>query len=225
MGTSSQASSHGFLREPVNALTHLAGAVLSLAATIVLVVMARSSTTALVAFLIYGASSVVLFSASTALHSVFAGPRLERWLRRMDHGAIYGLIAGSYTPIALVAMQPEYATWGWWLFGLVWLFAVGGLLFKTFWLGAPRWLSTALYLAMGWLVVVAIVPVAKALGLENMIWLGIGGFFYSVGAVVYALKRPRLWPATFGYHELWHLFVLAGWGCHLVIMLRLAAGV
>jgi len=143
----------------------------------------------------------------------------------MDHGAIYGLIAGSYTPIALVAMQPEYATWGWWLFGLVWLFAVGGLLFKTFWLGAPRWLSTALYLAMGWLVVVAIVPVAKALGLENMIWLGIGGFFYSVGAVVYALKRPRLWPATFGYHELWHLFVLAGWGCHLVIMLRLAAGV
>ncbi len=225
MSTSNTLGPNRGLREPVNALTHLAGAVLALVATIVLVVMARSNSTALVSFVIYGASSVLLFSASTLLHAVRAGPRLERWFRRMDHGAIYGLIAGSYTPIALVAMQPEFSVWGWWLFGLVWLFALGGLLFKTFWLGAPRWLSTALYLAMGWLVVIAIVPVARALGLENMIWLGLGGLFYSVGAVVYALKRPRLWPEVFGYHELWHLFVLAGWGCHLVIMVRVAAGV
>lgn len=212
------------LKEPVNALTHMAGAALAVAATVVLAVLARGDTTALMAFLVFGLASVILFTASTLLHAVRAGPTGERWLRRLDHGAIYVLIAGSYTPITLVAMQPERAVLGWWLFGLVWLCAVGGLVFKTLWLGAPRWLSTALYLAMGWLVVLAIVPVARSLGTVNTVWLALGGLFYSVGAVIYALKRPRLWPDVFGYHELWHLFVLAGWGCHFVMMVRLAAG-
>lgn len=211
------------LREPVNAITHMVGAALALAATVVLAVLAWGNGMALVAFVIYGLSSVILFTASTLLHAITAEPPVERWLRRLDHGAIYVLIAGSYTPITLVALQPEYATWGWWLFGLVWLCAVGGLFFKAFWLGAPRWLSTAFYLAMGWLLVIAIVPVTQSLGLTNMVFLALGGVFYSVGAVIYGGKRPRLWPNVFGYHELWHLFVLAGWGSHLMIMLRLAA--
>ncbi|MBX3139826.1 MAG: hemolysin III family protein [Trueperaceae bacterium] len=212
-------------KEPVNALTHLAGAVLAVGATVALAVLARGDAMAVAAFLVFGATSVLLFTASTLLHAVRAGPGAERWLRRFDHGAIYLLIAGSYTPITLVALQPQRATLGWWLFALVWLCAVGGLVFKTFWLNAPRWLSTALYLAMGWLVVLAIVPVARSLGTANTVWLGLGGLFYSVGAVIYALKRPRLWPGVFGFHELWHLFVLAGWGCHLVMMVRLGVGV
>lgn len=213
----------GGLKEPVNAVTHLAGAVAAAAATVALVVLAAGEPLALVAFGIFGASSVLLFTASTLLHAVRAGARTETWLRRLDHGAIYLLIAGSYTPITLVAMRPAYPGWAWWLFGLVWLFAAGGLLFKLYWIRAPRWLSTALYLAMGWLVVVAIVPVARSLGATNMWWLVAGGLSYSVGALVYGTKRPRLRPPGFGYHELWHLFVLAGWGCHLVLMLRLAA--
>jgi hemolysin III len=147
---------------------------------------------------------------------------LERWLRRLDHAAIFVLIAGSYRPSALIAMPPRFSGWGWTLFGLVWGVAVAGLIFKLLWINAPRWLSTALYLAMGWLVVLAIVPVAKSLGVTNMSWLGLGGAFYTVGAVIYATKRPNPWPGVIGFHELWHLFVLAGWACHLVMCFRVA---
>lgn len=215
-------SATGPFKEPVNAITHLVGALFAVAATVALLLVSDGSPRTVVSLAIYGVSSVLLFSASTLLHAVRAGPRLERWLRRLDHAAIFVLIAGSYTPIALIAMQPSFAGWGWTLFGVVWGIALAGLVFKLLWIGAPRWLSTALYLAMGWLVVLAIVPVARSLGLTNMTWLGLGGAFYTVGAVIYGLKRPNPWPGVFGFHELWHLFVLAGWGCHLVMMFRVA---
>lgn len=213
----------GPFKEPVNAITHLVGAALALAATVALLVISRGGARATVSLLIFGLSSVLLFSSSTLLHAVRAGPRLERWLRRLDHAAIFVLIAGSYTPIALIAMQPRFSGWGWTLFGVVWGIALAGLIFKLLWIGAPRWLSTALYLAMGWLVVIAIVPVARSLGLTNMTWLIVGGLFYTVGAVIYGSKRPNPWPGVLGFHELWHVFVLVGWGCHLVMMFRLAA--
>ncbi len=215
----------GPFKEPVNSITHLIGAVLALVATVALLFVSNGGARAIVSLLIFGLSSVLLFSSSTLLHAVRAGPRLEQWLRRLDHAAIFVLIAGSYTPIALIAMQPQFSGWGWTLFGVVWGIALAGLVFKLLWIGAPRWLSTALYLAMGWLVVIAIVPVARSLGFTNMSWLIAGGLFYTVGAVIYALKRPNPWPGVLGFHELWHLFVLAGWGSHLVMMFRLAAAV
>ncbi len=221
-GDASNVSTKGPFKEPVNAITHLVGAVLAVVATAMLLLVSDGSPRSVVSLAIFGVSSVALFSASTLLHAVRAGPEVETWLRRMDHAAIFVLIAGSYTPIALIAMQPHFSGWGWSLFGVVWGIAVAGLIFKLLWISAPRWLSTALYLAMGWLVVVAIVPVARSLGVTNMSWLIVGGLFYTVGAVIYALKKPNLWPGVLGFHELWHLFVLAGWGSHLVIMFRLA---
>ena len=218
----SNVSSRGPFKEPVNSITHLLGAVLALVATVGLLLVSDGSPRVMISLAIFGLASVLLFSASTALHAIRAGPRLERWLRRLDHAAIFVLIAGSYTPIALIAMQPDFSGWGWTLFGIVWGIAIAGLVFKLLWIGAPRWLSTALYLAMGWLVVIAIVPVARSLGLANMTWLVLGGLFYTVGAVIYALKKPNIWPGVIGFHELWHVFVLAGWGSHLVIMFRLA---
>lgn len=212
------------LREPVNSLTHFFGVLAAVAATVTLLLISGGGARALLSFAIYGFSSILLFSASTLLHAVRAGPNVERWFRRLDHAAIFVLIAGSYTPIALVAMQPRFAGWGWTLFGVVWGVALAGVLFKLLWITAPRWLSTGLYLAMGWLVVAAIVPVARSLGTQSTIWLAVGGLFYTVGAFVYAAKRPDPVPGVFGYHEIWHLFVLAGWGAHLVIMVRLAAG-
>lgn len=210
------------LREPVNSVTHFIGALAAVAATIALLLISGGGARAVISFTIYGLSSILLFSASTLLHAVRASANVERWFRRLDHAAIFVLIAGSYTPIALVAMQPQFAGWGWTLFGVVWGVALAGVLFKLLWITAPRWLSTGLYLAMGWLVVAAIVPVARSLGMENTIWLAVGGFFYTVGALVYATKRPDPVPGIFGYHEIWHLFVLAGWGSHLVIMICLA---
>lgn len=210
------------LREPVNSLTHFFGVLAAIAATVALLLISGGGVRAVVSFAIYGASSILLFSASTLLHAVRAGPNLERWFRRLDHAAIFVLIAGSYTPIALVAMQPRFAGWGWTLFAVVWGVAAAGVLFKLLWITAPRWLSTGLYLAIGWLVVAAIVPVTRSLGTQSTIWLAVGGLFYTVGAIVYATKRPNPAPGVFGYHEIWHLFVLAGWGAHLVIMVRLA---
>ncbi len=211
-------------REPVNSLTHLAGILLAAVATVVLQVVTDGGVLARVALALFGFSSVLLYTASTLLHAIKADPAKETWLRRLDHGAIFVLIAGSYSPVVLIAMQPDFATWGWILFGVVWAAAVAGIVFKLLWITAPRWLSTALYLVMGWLVVVAIVPVVNSLGEVNTWWLAAGGLFYTVGAVIYATKRPDPVPGVFGYHEIWHLFVLAGWGAHLVMAFRLAIG-
>lgn len=207
-------------REPANAVTHLVGAVLALVGAIALVVASDGDPWRTTAFAIYGTSLVVLFTASTLLHSLDVPPRAERALRIFDHAAIYGLIAGSYTPIALITLQPENAAWGWTLFGVAWGFALAGIVAKVLWIHAPRWISTGLYLLMGWLAVVAVVPLVRALPIGGIAWLAAGGLFYTVGAVIYAAKRPDPAPEVFGYHALWHLFVLAGSACHFVMMAR-----
>lgn len=211
-------------REPVNSLTHLAGIVVAVAATVLLQVVTDGGALGRIALALFGFSSVLLYTASTLLHAIKTDVAKETWLRRLDHGAIFVLIAGSYTPVVLIAMQPDFAVWGWVLFGVVWAAAVAGIVFKLLWISAPRWLSTALYLVMGWLVIIAIVPVVRSLGPTNTLWLAAGGLFYTVGAVIYATKRPDPFPKIFGYHEIWHLFVLAGWGAHLVMAFRLAMG-
>jgi hemolysin III len=206
------------LREPVNSLTHLAGALLSVAGTVVLVGLSRGEPWRVASFAVFGLSSVALFTASTLLHALWAGESAQRWLRRADHGAIFVLIAGSYTPLALVTLRVAAPAWGWALFAGVWGLSLLGLVAKLAWPLAPRWLSTALYLVLGWLAVVAIVPIKRALPAGGLAFLVAGGLFYSVGAVVYALKRPRLRPGVFGFHELWHVLVLAGWTSHFAMM-------
>lgn len=205
-------------REPANALTHLVGIVLALIGAVALLVLSEGEPWRTVAFSVYGVSLVVLYTASTLLHSLDVGPSAERALRIFDHAAIYGLIAGTYTPVTLVTLQQENAAWGWTLFGVAWGFALLGIVFKIVWIGAPRWLSTGLYLAMGWLALVAIVPIVRALPAGGVAWLVAGGAFYSVGAVIYATKRPDPFPESFGYHALWHLFVLAGSASHFAMM-------
>jgi hemolysin III len=206
------------LREPVNSLTHLAGAVLSVLGLIVLLVLSAGEPWRSVSFAVYGSSLVLLYAASTLYHALHAGERRLRQLKRLDHIAIFALIAGTYTPITLVTLQQGHAAWGWAVFGAVWGFALLGVLFKLLWLGAPRKLYTALYLLMGWMSLIAIVPIAQAMPVGGLAWMGLGGLCYTVGAVVYALKRPNF-TASFGFHELWHVFVLAGSACHFVMML------
>lgn len=210
------------LREPVNSLTHMLGAGLALVVTVVLLFVARGDALTYFALSVFGLSSVLLFTASTLLHAVHAGPVAANMLRRFDHAAIFVLIAGTYTPVLLMAVLPAAPRLAWWLFVVVWVIALAGVIFKLYWITAPRWLSTGLYLAMGWLVVLAIVPVARALGASGTTWLGIGGLFYTVGAVIYGSKRPNPWPGVMGFHEIWHLFVLAGWAAHVVMVFLLA---
>ncbi len=207
-----------YVKEPVNSFSHLVGVFLSIAAMVVLIVMSGPDPWRIVSFTIYGASGIVLFTASTLLHTIIASERVEYVLRRFDHSAIFIYIAGCYTPIALVSLRPEHPVWAWVLFGSVWALAVAGTIFKVFWFTAPRWLSTALYLGMGWIAVLAISPMLSVLGLGAILWLAAGGLFYTVGAIIYALRWPDFRPGIFGYHELWHFFVLAGSICHFMMM-------
>lgn len=209
-----------WLREPVNSLTHGLGVLLAIAGLVVLVVLSAGDPWRTVAFAIYGATMILLYLASSVMHGAKVRPGVLRWLRLLDHAAIFLLIAGTYTPIALVTLKAVSPGWGWSVFGTVWGFALLGVVFKLVWLEAPRWLSVVLYLGMGWLALVAIVPLLQALPWSGLTWLLVGGLFYSVGAVVYARKRPDPWPGTFGFHEIWHLFVLAGSISHFVLMLR-----
>jgi hemolysin III len=211
------------LREPVNALTHGFGVVASIAALVVLLIVAAGDPLRSVAFAVYGGSMIALYAASAAMHAARVGPRALRRLRLLDHAAIYLLIAGTYTPITLVTLMEVSPAWGWSLFGVAWGFAALGVAFKLLWLDAPRYLSTALYVAMGWMALIAFAPLLRALPPAAFAWLLAGGVAYSLGAVIYARKRPDPWPKRFGYHEIWHLFVLAGSASHFVLILRYVA--
>jgi hemolysin III len=203
------------IREPVNGASHLLGLVLAGAGTILLLRMAKSPGE-LVAFGIYGASLILLYGASTLYHTLTVPERPRRALRTLDHIAIYFLIAGTYTPVALITLKGPL---GWTLLAAVWLIAIAGIPFKLFYLHAPVWLSTGTYLAMGYLALVAVGPIAEAVSAGGLAWLIAGGLAYTVGAVIYARQRPDPFPGRFGHHEIWHLFVLAGSGCHFAFML------
>lgn len=210
------------LREPVNGLTHLAGVLLSVAALVVLLRMAilARSPREVIAFAIFGLSQIALYTASTLYHSLPLAPAGVAWLRRIDHMMVFVLIAGTYTPICLVALD---GGWGWSLLAVVWGLAIGGLILKSRWMHAPKWLSTGIYLLMGWTALIAAPVLVHKLPAGALAWLLAGGIIYTVGAVVYALKRPNLIPGVFEAHALWHLFVLAGSACFFWMIVRYVA--
>lgn len=204
------------VREPFNGLSHLAGALLSLAGLLFLVALSVGKPWHLTGFAVYGISLVVLYLASTLYHSLPGTPQQVGRLLAFDQVAIYLLIAGTYTPLCLVPLR---GPWGWSLLAVVWGIALVGIALRIGWRGAPPWLPVVLYLFMGWLSLAAVQPLASRLPSAAMAWLFAGGVVYTTGAVVFALQRPRLWPGVFSWHELWHVFVLGGSACHFVLML------
>jgi hemolysin III len=197
------------IREPVNALTHLLGAVAAAVGMVVLLVNGAENDSArqVVAFAIFGTSLVLLYATSGIYHSLNLSDRGLAVLRRLDHMMIYVLIAGTYTPLCLVLLRGRL---GIGLLVGVWAIAVVGVVQKLVWMRAPRWFSTVLYLGMGWAAMIVARPVLDAAPVGFLIWIIIGGVFYTIGAVVYAIKRPDPIPGLFGFHEIWHLFVMAG---------------
>jgi hemolysin III len=204
------------LREPVSGLTHLGGAIAALIGQIVLLVLASSGLEKLISTLVYGLSLVGLFSASAAYHLVNAGPKVTAVLRKLDHSAIYLLIAGTYTPFCVNAFSGFYR-WG--LLAIVWAIAMAGIVVKLFYMGAPRWLSAGIYVLMGWLCLMAAGEMTTALTPFALGWLIAGGVIYTLGAVVYATKIFNFVPGKFGFHEVWHIFVLLGALAHFVAVL------
>ena len=201
------------LREPVNGLTHMVGGVLASIGLIVRLVTAAGERRAdqLVAFGIFGFSLITLYAASALYHLLPLSPAGVARLRRVDHMSIFVLIAGTYTPFCLLALD---GGWRVGLLGLIWVLALCGILLKLFWMDAPRWLSVALYLGMGWVAVIAAPALFRAVPTGGMAWVLAGALVYSAGALVYGLRRPNPVPGVFGFHELWHLFVMAGSACH-----------
>ena len=199
------------LEEIANAITHGIGLLLSIAGFVVLLVLAALRGTAwhMVACSIYGATLICLYAASTLYHAVIS-PRVKRALRIFDHSAIYLLISGTYTPFLLVSLR---GPWGWSLLGVIWGLALAGVLFKFWFVERFAILSTVVYIAMGWLVVIAAKPVITHLSLTAIIWLLAGGLAYTGGVIFFAAKRI---PYS---HAIWHLFVLAGSICHYFAVL------
>jgi hemolysin III len=210
------------LREPVNGLVHLAGGLLASVGLVVLLATAASAgrVDQLLAFGVFGLSLVALYTTSTLYHLLPLSPTGVARLRRLDHMTIFVLIAGTYTPFCLLALD---GVWGGGLLGLIWGLALCGVLLKLLWMNAPRWLSVALYLGMGWVALAAAPALFEAVPAGGMAWVLAGGLAYSAGALVYGLKRPNPIPGVFGFHELWHLFVMAGSACHFWAVLRYVA--
>lgn len=207
------------VKNPFSGFSHLFGAVLSAIGLVVLVITAsgREDIYHVVSFAVYGVSMVLLYTASSVYHLVVSGENGTRVLKTLDHVMIYLLIAGTYTPYCLVPLR---GPWGWSILGVVWGMAILGIFFKLFFLKAPRWVSTGIYLVMGWVCVVALYPMIKTIPAGGMYTLALGGIFYSAGAVIYARKKPDPFPGVFGFHEIWHLFVLAGSISHFISIYR-----
>lgn len=209
-------------REPVNGLTHLVGGLLASVGLVVLLTTAASQgrVDQLVAFAIFGTSLIALYSASALYHLLPLSPAGVARLRRVDHMTIFLLIAGTYTPFCLLALD---GGWRVGLLGLIWGLALCGIVLKLFWMDAPRWLSVALYLGMGWVALIAAPALFRAVPAGGMVWVLAGALVYSAGALIYGLRRPNPIPGVLGFHELWHLFVVAGSACHFWAVLRYIA--
>lgn len=197
--------------EKFNAITHLVGAVLAVAGTVALIVLAslQGDPWKIASVSIYGASLVLLYGFSTLYHSLRG--RAKDILRELDHDSIYLLIAGSYTPFCLVTLR---GPWGWSLFGVVWGLAVLGILQELWLKNSARVLSLVIYVVMGWVALVALVQLVHVLGPAGFAWLLAGGLFYTIGIVFYVIDK-RYTHA----HGIWHLFVLAGSAAHYIAIL------
>ena len=204
-------------REPMSSFTHLIGAVFFAVATILLVVKILLepywNVKILVGIILFGVSLIALYTASTVYHFANGSARKLLVLRKLDHAMIYVLIAGTYTPILLQYMA---GIKGWMFVAAIWSCAILGIVIKLCWFGAPRWLQTLLYVAMGWAVVFDI-SVLQAMDGIAVALLAAGGISYTLGAVIYILKRPNIYPA-FGFHELFHIFVLLGSLFHFIMI-------
>jgi len=208
------------IREPVNSLTHWGGAILALAGLVALLVVGWGTPAKVVSLVIYGASLIFLFSASATYHMVRVKDKALEIFRKIDHSAIYFLIAGTYTPFCINAFT---GFWKWGMLIIIWSLAIVGIGVKVFVIRVPRWLNAGIYLAMGWLCVGASGQFLATLPVWVFTWLIIGGVIYTLGAIVYITKIFNFVPGIFGFHEVWHIFVLLAAAAHFVAVMGVAA--
>ncbi|SES09085.1 hemolysin III family protein [Psychrobacillus sp. OK032] len=205
-----------YIREPFNGLSHLFGAILGVFALIAMIVKGTAldaSGLTITALVIFGVSMILLYASSATYHMVIAKDHVIHRLRRLDHSMIYLLIAGTYAPFCLVALK---GTTGFMLFSIISIMAISGILFKMIWFNCPRWVSTALYIGMGWIIVFLASPLAAVLGTQGIFFLILGGIFYTIGGVIYGVKPNIPFIKKLGFHEIFHIFILFGTISHFI---------
>lgn len=207
------------IKDPGSAITHFIGMVMAAIAAIPLIIKAASTADPvhIASLAIFIASMILLYAASTTYHTLDVSEKVNRVLRKIDHMMIFVLIAGTYTPICLIVLGGRI---GWSLFALVWGIALGGIIIKACWITCPKWFSSVLYIAMGWVCVLALSQLLNALTPAAFGWLLAGGIIYTIGGIIYALKLPifNSKHKYFGSHEIFHLFVMGGSLCHFIMM-------
>ena len=204
-----------YLREPLNSLTHMFGAFLSLIALTLMLIKAitlNSPILSLVAVIIFGVSLILLYSTSSIYHLVIGSPKVISFFRRLDHSMIFILIGGSYMPFYLILLQGKdriiFTT-------IIGTLTILGVLFKMLWFKCPRWLSTSLYIGMGWIALFSF-PLYSVISAKAFFWLLLGGIFYTIGGIIYGIKPKILKFKHLGYHEIFHIFIIVGSFCHFI---------
>lgn len=205
-----------YIREPINGLTHLSGAILSFVALLAMVIKATITTESALsvfAVIFFGMSMILLYSASATYHMVIAKDKVIAFLRKIDHSMIFILIAGTYTPFCLISLNGMI---GWILFSIIIFAALCGVLFKMVWFNCPRWLSTMIYIVMGWMVIFVASPLSEVLSSTGLFLLVLGGIFYTIGGIIYGAKPKFLKSAYMGFHEIFHIFIMLGSTSHFL---------
>lgn len=210
-------------KDRISALTHFIGFLLAIIGMPILLIFAANKgcdTWSLVSYGIFSLSMIALYAASTAYHSFELGKSANKVLKKIDHMMIYVLIAGSYTPICINVLAEKI---GIRMLVAVWTVAAIGILFNAFWINCPKWVSSIIYIGMGWICVFAFTSIYHNMNLQGFLWLLVGGILYTVGGIIYALKLKILEKINpeFGAHELFHIFVMLGSFCHYIVMFQL----
>ena len=212
------------IKDPGSAITHFIGKLMAAFAATPLLIRAASNPDKihLISLSIFIVSMILLYAASTTYHTLNLSERTNRILRKIDHCMIFMLIAGSYTPVCLIVLGGKV---GYTLCAIVWGIAIAGIILKLFWITCPKWFSSLIYIAMGWVCVLAFTQILNSLPAAAFNWLLAGGIIYTVGGIIYALKLPifNAHHKYFGSHEIFHLFVMAGSICHFIMMFEYVA--
>lgn len=213
------------IKEPGSAITHFIGMLMAIFAAVPLLIKAahEPGRIYIISLTIYAASLILLYAASTTYHTFDISPKINTILKKIDHMMISVLIAGSYTPVCLIVLKGRT---GLILLSIVWAIAIAGILIKAFWVYCPKWVSSVLYIGMGWTCVLAFTQILNNMSPAAFGWLLAGGIIYTVGGVIYALKLPLFnnRHKNFGSHEIFHLFVMGGSACHFVVMYAFQIG-
>lgn len=204
------------LREPINSITHLAGAGLSFLALIAMLIKVMSSDASTIAILsvaIFGISLILLYTTSGTYHGIVSTEKVISTFQKLDHSMIFVLIAGSYAPFCLLSIGGKF---GFIMFSIMISIAIFGIIFKLCWFTCPRWLQTSMYIGMGWAALFMIKPLSSVLPTISLFLLVLGGIFYTLGGVLYGLKPKNLKIGNFGFHEIFHVFILLGSLTHFI---------